>query len=98
KQQRDLRLVGLQLIIRLAQGSLFIRDVFEFQYRQWDAIDEHHHVCAAVKLSFLNSELVNREKFVVLWSDEIDQPDLVVNDLAVAVAKLHVNAFDEQPM
>ena len=44
EQRRDLRLVSLELVERLADGGLFIRNVFEFQHRQRDAVDEHHHV------------------------------------------------------
>ena len=38
------------------------------------------------------------EKLIGFGVREINQPDLVVNDLSIAVAKLHVHAFHQQPM
>ena len=85
EQRRDLRLVSLELVERLADGGLFIRDVFEFQHRQRDAVDEHHHIRAPVEMAFLHRELIDGEKFVGFGIRKINQPDLVVNDLTVAL-------------
>ena len=98
EQRRDLRLVSLELVERLADGGLFIRNVFEFQHRQRDAVDEHHHIGAPVEMAFLHRELVDGEKFVGFGIRKINQPDLVVNDFARLVAKLHIHAFHQQPM
>ena len=83
EQRRDLRLVSLELVERLADGGLFVRNVFEFQHRQRDAVDEHHHIRAPVEMAFLHRELVDGEKFVGFGIRKINQPDLVVNDLPV---------------
>jgi len=98
EQRQDLRLVSLELVERLADGGLFIRNVFEFQYRQRDSVDEHYHVRAAVEMAFLHRELIDGEKFVGFRIRKINQPDLVVNDLPVSIAKLHVHALHQQTM
>ena len=90
--------ISLQLVERAANCGVCIRDVFEFQHRQRNAVDEDHHIRAPVKMALLHCELVDREKFIGIGIRKINQPDLVVNDLAFAITKLHVHAFHQQPM
>ena len=49
-------------------------------------------------LALGDGELVGDEKFVILRMLEIDQPDLVALYLAIADAKLNIDAFGDQPM
>jgi len=49
-------------------------------------------------MAFLHRELVDGEKFIGFGIRKINQPDFVVNNLTVSIAKFHVHAFHQQPM
>src|SRR5258708_38379645 len=75
EQRRDLRLVSLELVKCSANRGLFVRNIFEFQHRQRDAVDESHHIRSPVEMAFLHRELVGGKKLVGFGICEINQPD-----------------------
>ena len=88
KQRRDLRHVGLELVEGAGQGCVLIAWVFQFENTQRQAIDEQHHVRAAI-VSLLNDrDLIHCQPVIVIEpvaTAEIDQANPVSAHIAVVV-------------
>ena len=98
EQRRDLRLVGLQLPVRRCDGGVLVGRVLELDDGQRQAIDEQHHVGAALAPVLHDGELVDREPVVGLPVVEVDHPGLRAPDRAAPVAVLHRHAVHRHAM
>ena len=98
KQRRDLLLVSLELIEGAGQRRVLAAGGFEFDHRQWQAVDEHHHVRPTLGLASHHGELLHGEPVVVGRAFEVDQPHLARRQRAVLGVVLHIRAFGQQPM
>ncbi len=98
KQCRDMLLIGLQLIEGAAQCGTFTTGSFQFDYRQRQPVDEHHHVWAAFGLACHHRELLHCQPVIVGRLLEVDQPYLARRERTVFRVKLHIRAFGEKPV
>ena len=93
-----LRLVGLQLVERTVEGCVLVAGVLEFDDTERKAVDEDHHVRAAVRLVFDDGVLVHRQPVVGVWIIKVDQAHLVAADSAVSAPDLDRNTLDHVAM
>ena len=89
KQGRDVVLVGLQLIERRPDRSLFICGVLEFDDRQRQTVDEDHHIRSPVDLAVLvrgfHGVLIDDQPVVVFDVLEIHHIDPPADHAPVCV-------------
>ena len=62
--ERDLRLVGLQLVEGAVERGVFVAGVFQLDDAERQAVDEDHDVRPAVRLVLDHGELVDRQPVV----------------------------------
>ncbi|WPL16087.1 hypothetical protein Thiowin_01024 [Thiorhodovibrio winogradskyi] len=98
KQAGDLGLVGLELLVGTVDAGLLAAGAFQLEHHQRQAIDEEHHIGAAVMASLDDGELLHREPIVALRVVEVDQPHAPAAQGAVAVVILDLDAFGDQAM
>ena len=98
EQRRDLLLVGLELRERLPDVGVFVRRIFQFNDAQRQAVDENHHVRAAVVLAFDHRELVHHQPVVIFHVGKINQPDNFRADAAILAAAFDGDAVHQHPM
>ena len=98
EQRRDFRLVGLQLPPGGPDGGVFVGRVLQFDDRQRQAVDEQHHVGAALAPVFDHGELVDCQPVVVGRVVEVDDAGLGAAHRAVGVAVFHRHAVHDQAM
>ena len=98
EQRRNLLLVSLELCERLPDVGVFVRRIFQFNDAQRQAVDENHHVGAAVVLAFDHGELVHHEPVVIFRVGKINQPDDFRADAAVLAAAFDGDAVHQQPV
>ncbi len=98
EQRGDLGLVGLELLEGGFQRGVLVGRVLQFDHADGQAVDEHHHVGAAILAVLDHRELVDGEPVVRADVIERDQPDLVALDDAVVAMELDIDAFGHQPM
>ena len=77
EQRRYLRLVGLQLVERTVEGCVLVAGILQFDHTERQAVDEDHHVRAAVRLVLDHGVLVHRQPVVGVGIVEVDQADLL---------------------
>ncbi len=90
----NLLLVGLELIVGLAQGGLFVGRVFKLNHRQRESVNEHHDIRPAHMLARHHGELIHRQPVVVFRASRIHQPNLSVT-LAIFPHPRDVHAVGE---
>jgi hypothetical protein len=98
EERRDLRLVGLELLVRAPHRRVLVGRVLELDHGQRQAVDEEHHVRAARVLSLGHGELVDGQPVVVVGLVEVDHPRLRPADGAVLAAVLDRDAIDQHPV
>ncbi len=96
KEQRDLHLVGLELLECGPDGCVLGGGVLQLQHPQRQAVDEQHHVRPAGVLVLRDRELVDCEPVVARGIVEVDHPRLGAADVAVRGAILDRHAVHEQ--
>ena len=80
EQRRQLGLVGLKLIPGGSDRRVFVRRVLQLDHSKRQAVDEQHHVGAALALVLDDRELVDREPVVVGGIVEVDDANLRPTD------------------
>ena len=98
EQRRDFRLVGLQLLPGGPDGGLFVGRILEFDDRQRQAVDEQHHVRAALVPVLHHGELVDRQPVVVGGVVEVNDAGLVAAHRAAGIAVFHRHAVHGHAM
>ncbi len=98
EQRRNLLLVGLQLVERTHQMRPRAARRFEFDHRQRQAVDEHHHIGPPVVRAVDHYELGNRQPVVLLRIFEVDQVHLAGRQRAISGDILDIHAFRHQPV
>ena len=83
----------MKLAISPFEGCVLIAGVFQLNHGQGQAIDEHHHVGAAVVLVLDNGVLIDRQPVVVIRIGKVDQPGNIPADAAVLACNLNRDAF-----
>ena len=86
EERGDLRLVGLELLVRAPYGCILVGRVLEFDHCQRQSVDEQHHVGPASVLPLGDSKLIDGEPVVVGGYVEIDHPCLVAGNGTVRAA------------
>ena len=96
EQRRQLRLVGLELLVGRPDGGVLVSGVLELDQRQWQAVDEQHHVRASGVPVLTDGELVHRQPVVVGWVVEVQHACLRPADGAFYRAVLDCHPVNEQ--
>ena len=95
---RDLLLVRLELRECLPDVSIFVRRIFQLDDTEWQAVNENHHVRAAVVLALDHRELVDHEPVVGVGVLKINQANDFRADAAVLATALDGDAVHENPV
>ena len=98
KQRGNLLLVRLQLIERRPDGRVFVGRVFQFDHRQRQPVDEHHHVGPAVVLPFDHGELVDGQPIVVVGVFIVHQRHAVAPQHAAVAHILDLDPIPQHPV
>ena len=96
EERRDLRLVGLKLVVRARKRGVLAARRFQLDHAQRQAVDEDDDIRPAVDAALNHRELARRQPVVRGEIVEIDQADLVATDRAVIAIELDIDAFDHQ--
>ena len=87
--------VGLELVEGISDPGVLISQVLEFEDCQGQAIQEDHHVRAAIILVLNHRELVYREPVVIVRVLEIKKLYLIVSN-TVVFAVLDVDSLCQE--
>jgi len=96
KQRLNLLFVGLELVEGAGQRRVLAAGGFEFDHRQRQAVEEHHHVRPTLGLACHHGELLHGEPVVVGRAFEVDQPHPARRQRAILGVVLHIRAFGQQ--
>ncbi len=98
EKRRHLRLVGLKLLKGGPDRRVLGRRVLQLDHRQWQPIDEQHHVRPARVLPLRDGELVDGQPVVVGSRLEVDDPRLRARDRAIFAPVLDRHAIHQHPV
>ena len=98
EQRGDFGLVGLQLLPGGPDGRLFVGRILQLDDRQRQAVDEQHHVGAALAPVLDDGELVDRQPIVVGGVVKVDDAGLVAAHRAAGIAAFHRHAVHGHAM
>ena len=98
EQRRDLRLVGLQLVVCPRQGRILPARRLQFDHPKRQPVDEDHHIRAPIGRALDHRELAGGEEIVGVRVLEIDQAQLIAANGAVLGVELDRDALDHQPV
>ena len=98
EQRGDFGPVGLQLLPGGPDGGLFVDRVLQLDDHQRQAVDEQHHVGAALVLVLHDGKLVDRHPVVVGGVVEVDDAGLVTAHRAAGIAIFHCHAVHRHAM
>ena len=98
KERRDLRLIGLQLLMGTPDRGVLVGRVLQFDHRQGQAVHEQHHVWPAGVLALGHGKLIDRQPVVVAGLGEIDHLRLPARDGTIFSSVLHGHAIHQHPM
>ena len=95
EQCRDLRLIGLKLLVGHPHRRVLVGWVLEFDDRKRETVHKQDDVRSADVLAFGNRELIDRQPVVVVGDVEVDDASLIACDRAISAAVLDCYAFHE---
>ena len=98
EQRRDLRLVGLKLLVRGPDRRVFVGRVIQLDDGERQAVHEQHDVGPSFVLVLDDGELVDRQPVVPRWFAEVEHAHLSAADTPLRVDVLHRHPGDEHPM
>ena len=95
EQRRNLLLVRLELVERGPNGGFLVGRVLQLQHGQRQAVDEEHHVRAALVAALHHGELIHRQPVVVLRRLVVQDAHQVAAQRAVGPEILHRHALHQ---